>query len=63
MNKFKRILVSILCASLVPLVCWVGGMNFDERSPQAAMMLILAIYVFCSIFFLLSLGAWENGYN
>lgn len=57
MNKFKRILCSILCASLVPLVCWVGGTNLDERSVAAASMMVVVIYVFCSIFFFP--GAWE----
>jgi hypothetical protein len=58
MLKFKRILVSILCASLVPLVAWVGGMDFDQRSPQAASVMVVAIYVFGVIFFFS--GTWEN---
>jgi hypothetical protein len=52
MLKFKRILVSILCASLVPLVAWVGGMDFDQRSPQAAIVTVVAIYVFVVCYFL-----------
>jgi len=58
MLKFKRILVSILCASLVPLICWAGGMDFDHRSPEVASALTFTIYVFAAIFFFP--GVWEN---
>ena len=54
--KFKQIFFSLLCALLVPLVAWVGGLNFDERGGPAAGTLVIAIYVFVVVYLFYSMG-------
>ena len=56
--KFKQIFFSLLCALLVPLVGWVGGMNLDERGVPTAGTLVIAIYVFVVVYFIP--GHWKD---
>lgn len=39
-------IVSLLCC---PLLAWIGGFNFDERSPEVAIGVVFSILIAISI--------------
>ena len=53
----KRIFCSLLGASLVMIIFWTGGMNFDHRSPEVAIVIAIAIYAFGMVYLL---GDWKK---
>ncbi len=53
----KRIFCSLLGASLVMIIFWIGGMDFDHRSPEVASVIAMAIYVFGMMYLL---GNWKK---
>lgn len=40
----KRWMMAVFLFLAVLLVCWVGGLDFDRRSPSLAASILLALY-------------------
>ena len=46
----KRVLLSVLAASLIPLFYWLGGFDFDARGVTATTCAIFTIYIGCAVY-------------
>ena len=56
-SKLKQIICSLLSASLCLILFWIGGIDFDHRGPEVAVVVFLAIYIFGCVY---TIGNWKK---